>query len=186
MKLMKNRSSSNYPLLKTALFSAFALACVTALAQNTLVFTEDPASALGLTASFGTVTAVTPPGASVQIWDWTPPANVPFNAGPQESWIEPGILSTTQTTYNDVFAAFPPSGPPGLLILSDTNVPTGTRNVDGTLVSPWGVYGGAPLAVQFFDRGDAPSRTVPDGSSTLTLLGGVLTLVGAVGRKLGR
>ena len=181
MKLMKNRI--NRPLFKTALLSAFALACVTALAQNTLVFTEDPASPLGLTASFGTVTAITPPGASVQIWGWTPPANVPFMAGPQESWIEPGISSTAQTTYNDVFAASP-SGVSGLLILSDTNVHTGTINIDGTLVNPWGGYGGAPLGVQFSDLGDLPPTSVPDGSSTLTLLGGVLTVVGAVGRKL--
>ena len=172
---MKNRLSLNRPLLKTALFSTLALTCVTALAQNgpTVVFMEDPTSPQGLTAQLlggvpvGFVTQLTPAGAPIQMWDWSPGA--PFTVtGPQPlSWIEPGTPAGVAQTYNVLQPANSTLGPPALLITSDTLqggfTAVSTLN-DGDTFNNWLTWGGTSYGVQFKDLGDLPSSTVPDGS----------------------
>lgn len=198
MKLMKNILSLNRPLLKAALFSTFALTCVTAFAADpTLVFTELPgdvlqASIAGGPASFGTVKLIS--GGAIQTWVWTPPAGDTLSVvGTLPAWwIEPDSLPGTPTTYNEIDAVPTSTGVLILGIRSDITGATGNNifNDEATvpnLIALSNLTGGrAELGVQFDDEGDVRSSTVPDGSSTLTLLGGVLTLVGAVGRKLGK
>ena len=193
MKPIKTTLSSNRAPLSAAVFAALALTCVTALAQNgpTLVFTEDPNSPLGLTAEvggapFGTVTPVA--AGAFQDWAWSPPPGLTITGtGTPVWWIEPGSPTSASTTYNEVSGTALPSGVPVLEIQSDIGGATGNNIFsDGTLVSPWMTLGTATYGVQFFDQGDVPSSTVPDASSTLTLLGGALMLVGAVGRKLAK
>ena len=58
---------------------------------------------------------------------------------------------------------------------------------DGTVIPlgitlAFGITEDLGLNVQFIDQGDA---SVPDGGSTLTLLGGALTLFGAMSRNSG-
>ena len=194
MNLMKNLLPSSRSRLKTALFSTLALTCVTALAQvdPTLVFTELPGNVL--TANAGTVKLIS--GGNVQTWAWLPPTAttlVPIAGALPEWWAEPGGLPGTPPTYNEISLVTLPSssGVPvyALKIQSDIlgPLPPGTTAVqDGTIVSPLFDLSTAtaqlPIGVQFNDRGDS----VPDGSSTLTLLGGALTLVGAARRRLGK
>ena len=187
---MKN--TINRQVFKTALLSAFALTCVAAVAQQpTVVFTEDPTSPQGLTvqmggSDFGTVTTVTPPGAPVQTWFWTPTSGVPLTGtGAPLSWLEPGNPSSAAPTYNTLLPGVGGVGFFTVQVESDVAAPIGdTILQDSQIVDNYFSLNGTPLAVQFIDLGDVPSSTVPDGSSTLTLLGGVLTVVGAVGRKL--
>jgi len=123
------------------------------------------------------------------MWDWSPGVTFAVT-GPQPlSWIEPGTPAGVPPTYNVLQPANSPLGVPVLLITSDTLqggfTAASTLN-DGATFNNWLLVGGTSVGVQFNDRGDAPSSTVPDGSSTLTLLGGVLTVIGAAGRKLGK
>ena len=190
MKLMKTTLPLNRALLRVALSSTVALACVTAFAADpTLVFTELPGDVLH--ASVGSVTPVQ--AGPIQIWDWSPPANVTISGAGTlpASWIEPDGLPGQPTTYNTVSAMATSSGGLILEIKSDVLDAIGNHIViDGTPISDLFELStpNAPapveVGIQFNDKGDVRS-TVPDASSTLTLLGGALTLVGAVGRKLG-
>jgi len=193
MKSMKTTLSLNCALVKVALSSTVALTCVTAFAQAdpTLVFTELPGDVLN--ASSGSVHLIS--GGAIQTWVWSPPTGVTISAAGTlpASWIEPDGLPGQPTTYNTVSAV--PTSTGGLILGIRSDVPDAIGNhiiPDGTTIP--GLFevstpnSPAPVevGVQFIDKGDVRSSTVPDASSTLTLLGGVLTLVGAVARKWGK
>ena len=188
MKLMKNRLSLNRSLLNTALFSAFALTCITAVAQNPppLVFTETPGAGGhgGLSATlggnpYGTISDFFPGAPQDEEWLWNPPSGVSMVPGVgnlmNAEWIEPdgnGVNDVYFQTSSELFIGSDVGDGNPQVIGNDSTV----ANIL-TLLTP----GGATVAsgVEFIDQGDV---AVPDGSSTLTLLGGALTLVGLVGR----
>jgi hypothetical protein len=172
--------------LKTALFSTLAFTCITAYGQPNLVFTEtapSPSSPFGLTANIGTIIPLVISPSSPQSWDWVPPSGDAIIAlfSPVD-WIEPAPNPLLPRTYNEVSVS---AG--GILqITSDIPNANGTIVNDSTPVNMLLVVNGATVVaqgVQFIDRGDV---TVPDGGTTVILLGTALTGIALLKRKVTR
>ena len=173
--------SITHSLLKTALFSAFALAWVAPLSQvkaqtRPLVLTE--VNSTTLTASFGSVS-----GGS-DSWIWTPPSGGAITTPtPSDGvWYEPPYTGP-YGTVNVVYTIPNAGAPTQLLILSDHAVVGGPSFMDGQTDTEFNFLsanGALINGLTFVDQGD----TVPDTGSTLTLLGGAFVLLGALGRKL--
>jgi hypothetical protein len=168
--------SLNRPLLKTALFSTFALTCVTALAQSPppLVLTETPIttnSPIGLTVTLGGIAigTITPDlgnsQTGVQAWEWIPPSNSIVTIPSPTfylNWLEPepGATNYNSVEYTGI------TGRPGLAlnIFSDYIVvgsPSDNLFYTNGQVSPYAVtltdtLTGTVIAqgVQFIDQGD--------------------------------
>jgi hypothetical protein len=197
MKLMKNKLSLNRPLLKTALFSTFALACVTTLAQTNLplVFTEVPGNGLIATLglggpSIGSVTLIS--GGPVQTWDWSPPSGAvlsgtSFGGPPGAQWLEPPPLTVPEVNRVTLSALTAGSGL-GLMITSDVgtnaNLPMfNDKSLDPQFIMPDpSAPGGAVVGMKFIDNGDA-TQTVPDGGLTLGMLGTAMAGLALSGRR---
>ena len=195
---MKN--SSDRPLLKTALLSTFALACVTALAQNVqpLVFTEFPGDGLMATLGFGgpqvgSVTLVSPPGAPVQTWDWSPPTGAQvlpnaFGGLQGAQWFEPPPLTPAPEVNLVSLGAATAANSLGLVITSDTafvpNLPQfQDRTLDPQFTMPDpSAPGGQIVGMEFIDNGDGV-QSVPDGGLTLGMLGTAMAGLALIGRR---
>jgi len=193
------RTTLNRPLLKTALVSAFALSCLTPLAQvkaqqaGPLVFTEVNDTTLLATLGFGGPaygTVAPGPGGGVDSWTWTPPTTAQvlpnsFGGSGGAQWIEPvsPVFEVNRISLGSAIAA----NSLGLVINSDvepeSNLPMFNNNVPDPAFTmtdtsfPGGIHG-----MDFIDNGDA-ARTVPDGGLTLGMLGTAMAGLALVGRR---
>lgn len=200
MKLMKN--TLNRPLLKTVLFSTFALACVApppqVKAQQTgpLVFIEVNDVTLIATLGFGGPaygTVAPGPGGGVDSWTWTPPtgAQVPLNSfgGLQGAqWLEPPPQTAPPEVNTVLVGGSTAANSLGLVISSDVGL---NRNLNlppfnNTELDPQFLMldpsapGGMVVGMAFIDNGDA---TVPDGGLTLGMLGTTMVGLALIGRR---
>ncbi|HXP63314.1 MAG TPA: VPDSG-CTERM sorting domain-containing protein [Dongiaceae bacterium] len=196
---MKNTLFLNRPLLKTALFSTLALTCLAPLPQlkaqsaGPLVFAEVNDKTLTATLgvggpSYGTVTG----GGAGDAWSWFPPATASIpSVGNGVQWAEPGNPSSVNLVQLTVVAIGPGPTPPPLEIFlsiqsdvppaalaNNPAFPNGYDDPAVFIIDP-SVPGGQVSGMEFIDKGDA----VPDGGSTVMLLGTALSGIAFLRRK---